>query len=150
MHIINGYPEPTIIKAKKSLISSGPTLMKTEPSIGLEFQPRDVAQLNWEHTIVQYIRRIWSLDNVRKLNSSFPVVSSRWDCYILYNSDIESMHLQYSIPVQVSGSTLFINVKYTRLKLRLYFHKKRLILTNFFGSRNNTTWDWKKESKNRG
>ena len=58
---------------------------------------------------------------------------SRVACYWkhLFISDIEGVHLHNSIMVQVSGSTQLIDVKYTRLKLRLFkikFSQKKINL----------------------
>ena len=87
----NGYPEPAIsrldestVKAE-SLISIGRSLMETELNTRLEFQPCDVTRMNWQHTKVHYMRRIWSIDNVEKLTTTaFPFYQNRlWNSCLL-------------------------------------------------------------------
>ena len=57
--------EQSAVKLKTS-ISIGLTQIKTEPNIGLEFQPYNAAGIYWQHTKVHYM--IKYVDTVKQFD----------------------------------------------------------------------------------
>ena len=52
------------------------------------------------------------------------------------------MQLYYSFAVWVGGTSVFIVIKYTRLRIKNKFPHKKINFDQLFGPRNNTIYDY--------